>query len=356
MKRLILIALIVFAAACQNTSTATPASGTGPAPTEFPTIMVLPTLTPVPLTDPALMELKKQLQAGFEANDIDKLQKTISFSKWIASIYKAGGTMPIDPTRGLTLTEQFLKENIVGVDPERPTYEPNWSVNDAAASEFVLVEPKDGSAPYFAHILISHEPGGWRYTGIVTRIPYYDAPTIAQVRANPAKYQDREFMYVGTYEGKENPPTAAGAAPNDNAFILNTFAGPIWVTMSDAPYVLDLPADIASKKGQLARVFGTIKSQNGAPYLEADSVKFISPNEYAHKQGAIQKIDEKTRRVTLALQRGGTAELYLPALAFISRADGTRGELADLKVGQTVDAVGVPQSDGTLLVEGLYLK
>lgn len=354
MKRIVLtIFLLVIGVGCLPPNpTSTPAPVT---PTTAP-IITLPTLTPVPLTDPALAELKRQLKAGFEAQDIDQIRNTISFSKWVASIYREGGTMPIDPQRGLALTQQFLKEYDVELDVERLTYEPNWSINDADTSVFTLVKPKDGSAPYYAHLLITHEPGGWRYTGIVTRIPYYDAPTIAQVRANPSRYEGKEFMYVGTYEGEDNPPAAAGAAPSDNAFVLNTFAGPIWATLSDAPYVFPFPADADSKKGQLMRVFGKFVLKDGAPYLETDSVEFIAPTEYAHTRGTIEKMDANARILTIKPANNGIANLRLSPLSFISRADGTRGSFSDLQVGQTVDAIGVPQKDGSLLVEELFIS
>lgn len=355
MKRmLVAFLLLVTVAACQNAKpTGTPAS-ISPAPPA--TVMILPTLTPVPLTDPALTDLKKEVKAAFDAQDIDKLRDTISFSRWVASIYREGGTMPIDPPRGLNLSLQFAKENNLEIDAERPTYEPNWSINEADTAVFVLVKPKDGSAPYYAHLLITHEAGGWRYTGIVTRIPYYDAPTIAQVRAKPTQYEGKEYMYVGTYQGQDNPPSAAGAAPSEQAFIIDTFAGPIWATLSDAPYVFPFPADADSKKGQLVRVFGKIMLKDGAPYLETDSVEFIAPTEYAHTQGVIEKIDANARQVTLKPTNNGIANLHLSELSFVSLPDGARGDFSDLKAGETVDAIGAPQSEGTLLVEELFIS
>jgi hypothetical protein len=353
MKRLMIFLALVFVIAGCQSATNTPA----PKPTvlTYSTPIMLPTLTPQPLTDPELGKLKQQLKAAFDAKDSDKLRDTISFSKWVGSIYRQGGTMPIDPPRGLALSMQFAKDFDLEIDAERPTYEPNWSMNDAGAAEFVRVTPKDGSAPFFAHLLIKHEPGGWRYVGIITRIPYYDAPTVAQLRADTNKYLGKEFMYVGTYQGKENPPSDAGPAPTDNAFLVNTFAGPIWVTMSEAAYVLPLPADVDTKTGQPVRLFGTVKEKNGQSYIEADSVTFISPDDFAHSRGVIEAVDAAARTVKIKSENNGATTLYLPTLAFVSLADGTRGEFADLKVGQTIDAIGVPQKDGTLLVEQLYL-
>lgn len=353
MKRLVvLILLILVAVGCQAaTATPVPTSAT-------PTVIAmpeLPTLTPQPLTDPELAKLKQQLKTAFDAKDGDKLRDTIFFIQWVASIYRQGGTMPIDPRHGLELSLQFANEYNLEIDPERPTYKPNWSVNDAPASEFVRVTPKDGSEPFYAHLMITHEPGGWRYTGIITRIPYYDAPTIAQLRANTAKYLGKEFMYVGTYEGKENPPVEAGPAPDDKAFVVNTFAGPIWVTLSAAEYVNPLPVDLNSKKGQLVRLFGTIKEQNGKPYIESDSVSFISTDDYGHTRGVIESVDEAARTVKVQAGGSGASVLKIPLLGFVSLADGSRGKLSDLKAGQTMDAIGVPQQDGSLLVEAIYL-
>lgn len=355
MKRFVfLILLVAVIAGCQNaTPTPTPvAMATAPA---YATPIILPTLTPQPLTDPELGKMKAQLKVAFDTRDSDKLRDTISFSKWVGSIYRQGGTMPIDPPRGLTLSMQFANEYGLEIDTERPTYEPNWSMNDVDTAEFVRVTPKDGTAPFFAHLLITHEPGGWRYTGIVTRIPYYDAPTVAQLRADTNKYVGKEFMYVGTYQGNANPPAEAGPAPNENAFLVNTFAGPIWVTMLESPYVLPLPDDLNTKVGQPVRLFGTIKEQNGQPYIESDSVTFIAPDDFAHTRGVIETVDTATRTVTIKPEAGGASVLKIPELGFISLADGSRGTLSDLKAGQTIDALGVPQQDGKLLVEQLYL-
>lgn len=348
------ILVVAVIAGCQSANT-TPAPGGTATALPYATPILLPTLTPQPLTDPELGKMKAQIKSAFDTKDVDKLRDTISFSKWVASIYRQGGTMPIDPPRGLTLSMQFAKEYDLEIDTERPTYEPNWSMNDADTAEFVRVTPKDGSEPFFAHLMINHEPGGWRYVGIVTRIPYYDAPTVGQLRADTNKYLGKELMYVGTYQGKANPPAEAGPAPNENAFIVNTFAGPIWVTMSDAVYVHALPADIETKLGQPVRLFGTIKEQNGQPYIESDSVTFISPDDFAHTRGVIETVDTATRTVTIKPEGGGASTLKIPELAFISLADGSRGTLAALKAGQTIDALGVPQQDGKLLVEQLYL-
>lgn len=353
MKRLVVLILsVIVAVGCQN-ATATPVPSTA-----TPTVYVmpeLPTLTPQPLTDPELGKFKQQLKTAFDAKDGDKMRDTISFSNWVASIYRQGGTMPIDPMHGLDLSLQFVKEFGVEVDPERPTYEPNWSVNDARTSEFARVTPKDSSDPFYAHLFIVHEPGGWRYTGILTRIPYYDAPTIAQLRANTGKYLGKELMYVGTYQGRDNPPAEAGPAPGDKAFVVNTFGGPIWVTMSEADYVLPLPADMNSKKGQPVRLFGTIKEQNGQPYIESDSVSLISEGDFAHTRGVIESVDEAARTVKIKAEDNGAGMLKIPVLGFVSLADGSRGKFSDLKAGQTIDAIGVPKQDGSILVEELYL-
>lgn len=360
MKRSLAIAIaivmvLIGAAACQSaTPTAAPAATA--APTNLPpTMVVLPTFTPVPLTDPALAEFKKQLADAFASNDPDKLRNTVSFSRWVASIYREGGTMPIDPMRGLKLTQQFIEENDLTLDPERNTYEPTWSKNDANTSLFVLVTPKKGDEPYAAHLLISKEPSAWRYTGIVTRIPYYDAPSVAQLRANAAKYDGKEFMYVGTYEGKTNASADAGAAPNENAFLINTLSGPLWVTMIDAAYTMPLPADLDAQKGKPVRVIGNVRVKDGVPYLEADSVALVPPSEYGEAKGTIQSVDEQARTVTLASGGTGAQTLYLSAASYVGLPDGSRGKFSDLKAGQSIEAFGVPQADGRLRVEQIFI-
>jgi hypothetical protein len=351
---LTLVALAVFAAGC-GTSTPTPTVVPTGTPIPFETLPPLPTLTPFPLDDPELLELKELLKEAFEQQNSDLLRQTISFSKWAASIYRVGGTPVIDPPRGLTLSMQFAKENKIIVDPLRPTHEPRWSVPLGETSELILVLP-EGDEPYHAHLFIQREPGAWRYTGLLTRIPYYDPPTIAQVRADPPRYEAREFMYVGTYQGNENPPADAGPAPGPDAFILQTFAGPVWVLLRDDPYVLPLDADAETRVGQLMRVYGVVTIVDGQPYLLSDSVEFIAPDSWAHVKGTVQNVGAATLRVRLNPEGGGTRTLQLTETTFISQPDGSRGAIAALEPGVIVDATGVPQPDGGLLVEELYIS
>ncbi len=356
MKRILLFLFLLWSFAGCSTIVPTPLPTPEPLPTNIvvETPITLPTVTPVSLTEPQLFELEKLLKQGFDEKNGDVLANTISFNKWVASIYRQGGTPPIDPRRGLTLSLQFAKENKLTIDLERPTYEPRWSVPVGDTSVLVLVEPPQ-EEPYHAHLYLQREPSAWRYTGILTRIPYYDAPSVAQVRANPAKYDGKEFMYVGAYQTKASPPSDAGAPPENAAFALQTFAGSLWVTMLDKPYVGKPPADADSRAGELVRVFGTFHLNNGAPYLESDSVEFIKPNSWAHAQGTVEKIDSAARRVTIKPASGNITTLHLTETSFVSLADATRGKFDDIKTGQTVDATGVPQADGTLLVEELFI-
>lgn len=352
MKRIfVFIALLLSLGACAQ---AVPTPLPGETPTTIPQV-VLPTLTPPALDDPALLAVKKLLKQGFDEQSGDILINTISYNKWVASIYRQGGTPPIDPRRGLQLSLEFAKENNLIVDLDRPTYEPKWSVPVGEASVLVLVMPKDGSEPYHAHLYIQHEPSSWRYTGILTRLPYYDAPSIAQIRANPTKYNGKELMYVGAYQPKASAPADAGPAPDNASYVMQTFSGPIWVVMSKELYVANLPADADSHAGQLIRVFGTVKLNNGAPYLESDSVEFIKPNSWAHVQGVVEKVDATGLAVTIKPNGEGASNLKFTKTSFVSLPDATRGKFDDIKTGQTVDATGVPQKDGSLLVEEFFI-
>ncbi|MBI4672452.1 MAG: hypothetical protein HY741_12410, partial [Chloroflexi bacterium] len=70
----------------------------------------------------------------------------------------------------------------------------------------------------------------------------------------------------------------------------------------------------------------------------------------------IEKIDANARQVTLKPTNNGIANLHLSELSFVSLPDGARGDFSDLKAGETVDAIGAPQSEGTLLVEELFIS
>lgn len=356
MKRYFLFWCIVFLMGGCSRVVPTPLPTPEPLPTNIVvmTPIDLPTRTPPPLDEPQLLELKKLLKRGLDEQSGDVLANTVSFNKWVASIYRQGGTPPIDPRRGLNLSLQFAKENKLTIDIDRPTYEPRWSVPVGDTSVLVMAYPKEGE-PYHAHLYIQREPSAWRYTGILTRIPYYDAPSVAQLLANPTRYEGKEYMYVGAYQPKATPPATAGTAPENAAFVLDTFSGALWVKMLDAPYVDKLPPDADARAGQNVRVFGTIKLNNGVPYLESDSAEFIPPNTWAHVQGIVEKVDASTRTITVKPNGSGASTLRLTETSFVSLPDAMRGSFPDVKTGQTVDATGVPQQDGTLLVEELFI-
>lgn len=351
-KLIVLVGLLFVLNGCgTSTPTATPF------PTaNYETPIVLPTYTPVPFSDPALLDLKKLLKEAVDKQDRNLLQNTVSFTKWVGAIYRTGGTAPIDPPRGLALTLNFIQENPVTMDIERPTYEPVWSVPAGDTSVLALVTPKEGE-PYYAHFYIQREPSAWRFTGIMTRIPYYDAPSVAQLRADPNKYDGKEFMFVGEYQPKTKPPAGAGTAPDDAVFVLDTFSGPLWISLSHEKYVPPLPAAADTLAGQVVRVFGTVKINGGAPYLLIDSFQFVNADTWAHSGGVIASVDTTARNVTVKPAAGSTATvLQLTETSFISLTDGTRAQLDAIKAGQSVDATGVPQKDGTLLVEELFVK
>lgn len=350
MKRFLLEMLLLLSLfGCAN---ATPT--VVPLPTVNMTPVMLPTPTPIRLDEPMLLDLKQLLKEAVSTMDREKLQNTVSYTKWVGAIYREGGTPPIDPARGLTLTMNFLKENAVTIDLDRLTYEPVWNVAAGDTSVLALVTPPTGD-PYYAHFYLSREPSAWRYTGIMTRIPYYDAPSVAQLRANPAKYEGKEFMYVGTFLPKGNPPAGAGKSPKNAAFVLNTFSGPVWIALSREKYVLPLPADADTHAGEVVRIFGTVKQEDGAPYLLIDSFQFVQPGSWARTGGVVESVDSATRRVMLKPSGDGARVLQLAVTSFVSMPDGTRGKLNALKVGQTVDATGVLRKDGSLLVEELFI-
>lgn len=356
MKRVLLFLCLAFVFAGCSQIVPTPLPTPEPLPTKIVVTdpIVLPTRTPVALDEPLLLELKKLLKEGFDEQNGDKLSNTISFSKWVAAIYRRSGTPPIDPRRGLNLSLQFAKENKLVIDLDRPTYEPRWSVPVGDTSILVQAIPPTGD-PYYAHFYVQREPNAWRYTGILTRIPYYDAPSVAQVRANASKYDGKEFMFVGGYQPTASPPQGAGAMPEGAAFALDTFSGPIWVKMVEASYVGNPPPDADTRAGENVRVFGVIKLNNGEPYLESDSVEFIAPNSWAHVKGVVETIDTAARRVTIRPAGSGPTSLKMTETSFVSLPDAARGAVSDIKTGQTIDATGVPQADGALLVEELFI-
>lgn len=320
-----------------------------------PTPFRLSTRTPPPLNDPDLLKVKELLKKGMEGQDASALEQVISFGKWTASIYRQGGTPPIDPRRGLNLSLQFAKENQLVVDTERPTYEPNWSAPGGDTAVLVRVQPASGE-PYYAHLYIDREPSAWRFTGILTRLPYYDAPSIAAVRAAPDKYDGKEFMYVGRVVPPRSAPASAGSPPANPAFVLDTFSGPIWVTMLDAPYVQPIPNALLQEPGQLARVFGTVRLERGSPILQADSVQQVPAGKWEHLRGAVTSVDPEARLVTLRTDAGQDEQFRLAETTPVFLANGQSGTAADIQAGVTVDVTGVPTGGNALLAEEVFLR
>jgi len=302
-----------------------------------------------------LAQVKQLLKQGMEGRDSSALEQVISFSKWAAAIYREGGTPPIDPRRGLTLSLQFAKENSLTVDTERPTYEPVWSVPGGDTSVLVRVQATEGE-PYYAHLYIDREPSAWRYTGILTRIPYYDAPSVAQVRADLTRFAGKEMMLVGRFVPPQAPPARVGTSPTNPAFVLDTFSGPIWVTLLDAAYVEPLPENVTNQPGQLVRVFGTIRLENGSPVLEADSVQRVGTASWNHLHGIVESIDRAARSVTLQSDSGQPTTVRLTETTPVFLANAQRGTLADLAAGMTIDATGVPTEGEELLAEEIFIS
>lgn len=342
--------LIVVLAACLAQPTPTPV----PPTLEYQTPITLPTITPRPLDDPEIGQVKQLLKRAIQGRESQLLLNLMSIDRWVGAIYREGGTPPIDPVRGSKLTEQFAKENTVIVDTERPIYEPVWNnpVGETGAFASVI---NDKGEHFSAHLYIGSEPGGWRFTGILTRIPYYDAPSVAQLKANPTKYEGRELMLVGEYEPRASAPQAVGTAPGDEAFVLDTFSGPIWIARKNVDYAPALSTVSDADTGKLMRVFGVLTVKNGVPYLDSDSFKLVADNTWAHVRGKIEAVDASARTVKLAVEGTGTNRLRLAETAFISLPDGATGTLADVKAGITVDATGTPQKDGTLLVDEFFI-
>lgn len=342
--------LMVVLAACFAQPTATPVAPT----LEYQTPITLPTITPRPLDDPEIGQIKQMLKRAIQGGESQLLLNMMSIDRWVGAIYREGGTPPIDPVRGSKLTEQFAKENKVIVDTERPIYEPVWN-NPVGETGALASVTNDKGEHYYAHLYISSEPGGWRFTGILTRIPYYDAPSVAQLKANPTKYEGRELMIVGEYQPRASAPQDVGAAPGDEAFVLNTFSGPIWVARKNVDYVPALSTLTDADAGKLVRVFGVVTVKDGAPFLDSDSFKLVADNTWAHVRGKIESVDTNARTVQLVVEGTGMSRLHLAETAFISIPDGSTGTLADVKPGVTVDATGTPQKDGTLLVDELFV-
>jgi hypothetical protein len=90
-------------------------------------------------------------------------------------------------------------------------------------------------------------------------------------------------------------------------------------------------------------------------YLEADSWELVESNAWNSVRGVIEQVDEEAKVVFVRRDGGETSRLRLSELSFVARQDGTPLAMEDLHSGQTVVAEGVPEGEGGLTVEAIFV-
>lgn len=167
----------------------------------------------------------------------------------------------------MTLVAAFRSAD-VRVEPERPVVEPAGFDAPGEAALLVRRAPGVGDVDS-SHLYWQRTEGGqWQLVGLLTGIPYYDAPSLAEVRAAPAAFTGLEVVLEGEYFVATLPPGIPIEAPHLGQWVLRDASGAsLWVRNATA----ELGQGIA--EGSPVQVLGVLKVEQGWPFLEVSRVR-----------------------------------------------------------------------------------
>lgn len=156
----------------------------------------------------------------------------------------------------------------VRIEPDRQVIEPPGF---AAPGEAAVVVRR---APTVADVDSSHlylqrsEDGRWHLSGVLTGIPYYDAPSLAEVRAAPSAFAGLEVAIEGEYFVTDLPADLPADAPHLGQWVLRDASGAsLWVRNATP----DVGQGI--EQGNRVQVLGLLKVEQGWPFLEVSLVR-----------------------------------------------------------------------------------
>lgn len=182
-------------------------------------------------------------------------------------------TSASSPADALMTLAGAFRDGDSRVEAERQVLEPPGFV---APGEAVLLVRR---TPAVADVDSSHlylrrsEDGRWRLSGIQTGIPYYDVPSLAEVRAAPTAFAGLEVVLEGEYFGTNLPADLPADAPRLGQWVLRDASGAsLWVR-NDTP---ELGQGIT--EGSSVQVLGVLKVEQGWPFLQVSLVRPVTPN------------------------------------------------------------------------------
>ncbi len=162
----------------------------------------------------------------------------------------------------MTLVAAF-RDADVRVELGRPVVEPPGFTAPGEAAVLVRRTPStadvDSSHLYWRR----SEDGRWQLSGILTGIPYYEAPSLAEVRAAPAAFAGLEVVLEGEYFVANLPPELPAHAPRLGQWVLRDASGAsLWVRNATPAVGQGI------EEGNPVQVLGVLKIEQGWPFLE----------------------------------------------------------------------------------------
>ncbi len=250
----------------------------GLAETTAPNVRLAGWSQPLRATDAAidetdLLQVTRAISQTLAGQQWPALARWIGAETFTRCQYGGSCTSAVSPADALMTLAGAFRDGDSRVEAERQVMEPPGFV---APGEAVLLIRR---TPAVADVDSSHlylrrsEDGRWRLSGIQTGIPYYDAPSLAEVRAAPAAFAGLEVVLEGEYFVTNLPADLPGDAPRLGEWVLRDASGAsLWVR-NDTP---ELGQDIT--EGGSVQVLGVLKVEQGWPFLQVSLVRPSTPD------------------------------------------------------------------------------
>ncbi len=217
--------------------------------------------------DAVLTALAQAIAAG----DQPGLARWLNESGWTTCTYGQTCSAGSDRAEALAVVLRALAGGRVTVEAQAPAVNPPDFQAPGEVAVRVRRRQADGQ-PDSLHLFWQRRPdGAWRIAGVLLDIPYYDAPSLADVRAAPTAFTGRIVVMTGIYLTSA-PGDLPADAPRLGQWALRDQSGAsVWVrNAADAPTALTDGLTAGSE----VQVFGLLKVEQGWPFLE---VSFVQP-------------------------------------------------------------------------------
>ena len=207
------------------------------------------------------------LSRAIAQGDGPGLAHWLTDKEWVSCTYgRACDPGPHTRAEALATLLRALSGTQAQVEAQRlPVNPPDFQ---APGETTVLVRRQSSAgAPSSLHLYLHRRAdNAWRVVGVLLDIPYYDAPSLADVRAAPAAFAGREVVMTGFFLSAA-PGDLPSDAPRLGQWVLRDSSGAsVWVRNASADLTQDL------QEGAEVQVFGLLKMEQGWPFLE---VRFV---------------------------------------------------------------------------------